>query len=132
MNNESINITEDNTVESSQMEKLPEETLSIYAGMNEVFKFTRVIINDMKQGEKITVRDLSDKVAAQIDNLPSGNITNLVQMFLKQCKDVSVEIGRGGGVFKGGKPKRVDIRPRCQTCNQVIRNDTQKHTSIVD
>jgi hypothetical protein len=102
----------------------------VYKGMDEVFEHTRKIIEGMDQGEKITVKDLADKVHSKVIEMPVGNVTNLVQMFVKRSKDVTVEIGRGGGVYKGGKPKRVDNRPRCPSCNQVVRSDHAKNKSI--
>jgi hypothetical protein len=100
--------------------------------MNEVFDHTRQIIDTMKQGEKIAIRDLVDKVAAKVDHMSGGNVMGLVQLFCKKSKEVSVEVGRGGGVFKGGKPKRVDNRPRCATCHQVVRSEVQKHKTDSD
>lgn len=113
-----------------QPARTEEAALAVYEGMNEVFNHTCHIIEKMQDGEKITVRDLVDKVAAEV-KMGIGNVHNLVQMFLKKRKDVTVEIGRGGGVYKGGKPKRVDNRPRCTSCNQVLRPDMkQKQASI--
>jgi hypothetical protein len=102
------------------------EETSLYKGMNAVFAQTRKIIDAMEHGGKMTVKDLSDRVQAEVSDMSIGNVANLVQMFLKKSKDVSVEIGRGGGVFKGGKPQRVDNRPRCATCHQVVRPDMHK------
>ncbi len=95
--------------------------LFVYGGMNEVFEHTRTIINGMQQGDKIGMGDLVDKVAAQVEMMSAGNVANLVRIWCKQSKDVSVEVGRGGGVYKGAKKKRVDQRKRCETCNQVLR-----------
>lgn len=116
-----------NDTEQLQTTMGSEDTSSVYSGMNEVFEHTKQIIDTMKQGDKIAIRDLADKVAAQVE-MPSGNVMSLVQLFCKRSKDVSVEVGRGGGVFKGGKPKRVDNRVRCKECNQVVR-ELQKNKS---
>ena len=112
--------------ENKSLNVVDEQSLSVYAGMNEVFEQTRQIIDTMKHGEKIAIRDLVDKVASKVD-MSGGNVMGLVQLFCKRSKEVSVEVGRGGGVFKGGKPKRVDTRPRCATCNQVVRSEMSKH-----
>jgi len=105
---------------------------SIYAGMNEVFKHTRQVIDEMQTGDKIGIRDLADKVSSQIElELSNANVMHLVQLFCKQSKEVTVEVGRGGGVYKGGKPKRIDNRPRCPSCNQVIRAELQKQKSEI-
>lgn len=119
-----INSQTENPSLTTQFE---EETLSVYAGMNEVFEQTRLIIDTMKDGEKIAIGDLVDQVASKVE-MSGGNVMGLVKLFCKRSKGlVSVEVGRGGGVFKGGKPKRIDNRPRCTTCNQVVRSESQKH-----
>lgn len=98
---------------------------SLYTGMNEVFAQTKSYIDTMKQGDKIGIRDLTDKVAAQV-SMPASKVMTLVQLFCKRSKEVSVEVGRSGGVFKGGKPQRLDARKRCETCHQVIRAPKEK------
>ncbi len=131
MNTENTENTENISANENQsLNVVGEETLSVYAGMNEVFEHTRQIIDTMKQGEKIGIRDLVDKVAAKVD-MSGGNVMGLVQLFCKRSKEVSVEVGRGGGVFKGSKPRRIDARPRCETCHQVVRGDLKKKTSDV-
>lgn len=122
----SNNITEHN--DASEITNI--DNSSIYTGMNEIFEHTRQIIDDMKQGEKISVADLVCKVASGV-KMTQSNVTNLVQMYLKQCKSITVEVGRGGGVYKGGKPKRIDTRPRCPSCNQVVRKEGHNHTSDI-
>lgn len=114
-------------MENSILEKKPE--LSIYSGMNEVFGLVQISISEMKNGEKITVRDLIDKISAQLPKMQAGNIANLVMMYVHSSKEVSVEVGRGGGIYKGGKPRRVDPRPRCPTCTQVL-NQKMKSSRV--
>jgi hypothetical protein len=77
--------TENSAVENNSQEIIGEETVSVYDGMNEVFNHTRQIIDTMKQGEKIAIRDLADKVAAQVE-MSSGNVMGLVQLFCKKSK----------------------------------------------
>lgn len=101
---------------------------SVYGGMNGVFEQTRAIIAEMQQGQRIGVKDLADKVHAKIDTMSNANVLNLVQMFCKQSKDVTVEVGRMGGIYKGGKIPRIDKRERCVTCNQVIRPNMKQMT----
>jgi hypothetical protein len=128
----SINIDGENS-NSTEKKSTTEPALAVYTGMTEVFEHTRRIISDMKQGEKIGMKDLIDKVSSQIATMSSSNVMNLVQMFCKQSKEVTVEVGRGGGVYKGGKLPRVDTRTRCPHCNQVVRMETKKSTeTIVD
>ena len=105
-----------------------EEASSVYSGMNQVFEHTKCIIDTMKQGERIGIRDLADKVAAKVE-MSNSNVMNLVQLFCKRSKEVTVEVGRCGGVFKGGKLKRTDQRKRCETCHQVIREAKEKQST---
>lgn len=99
-----------------------DKSASIYTGMNEVFIEIRKIFNNMQDGEKIAVKDLQYKVAANITGISSSNVKHLVQLYCKQAKDITVEVGRSGGIFKGGKKKRHTIKTRCKTCNQFIKN----------
>ena len=130
MNNELMSISETSVIDADQEESVSTDKVSVYKGMNEVFKYTQSIIDTMQQGEKIVAKDLAEKVYAKTDGIPMGNVASLVQMFTKRCKDVTVEIGRNGGIYKGGKVKRVDTRKRCDTCHQVIRSDSYKHATI--
>ncbi len=104
----------------------------IYVGMNDVFAHTRRIIADMQQGEKIGMQDLSEKVASNIKTLSYNSVHNLVQLFCKQSKEVTVEVGRNGGVYEGGKKQRIDHRERCITCKQVIKPSNKSVSSDTD
>lgn len=114
------NISQDN------IKTLQNTAPTTYIGTNAVVEQARCIIDELEHGKKITVKDLSEKIAAKTYGMSLGNVTNLVQMFLKDCKDITVEIGRNGGIYKGGKQKRVDNRPRCTQCNQVMRSELKK------
>lgn len=102
----------------------PEENSSIYVGMNEVFDKTRSIIDSLSHGERIKTQDLADKVISQV-KMPISNVMNLLRIFLKDCKDITIEVGRDGGIYKGGKVPRVDKRKRCESCGQVVRDFKQ-------
>lgn len=123
---ENIEISSNEQVTNNKLSDKSE--VSIYAGMNEIVGEANKIIQDMKQGERILTDDLTDKISSKL-KLPQSNVKNLVSLFLKQCKDVRIEIGRGGGIFKGGRPKRIDARPRCHTCGQVVRVNGKTHQS---
>lgn len=89
--------------------------------MDKVFSSAKNIIDELEDGEKIIIRDLVDKVV--FDTKLSNSIVNsYVDVFVHSYEAVKVEKGRGGGVFKGGRPKRVDNRPRCLSCYQVLRD----------
>lgn len=88
--------------------------------MNIVFEATKRILDKLEDGKKTTLKDLIDKVVAET-KVQVSIANGLVPMYAHSYTGVSVEKGRNGGVFKGGKPKRVDPRPRCPTCGQVDR-----------
>jgi uncharacterized protein YciI len=82
----------------------------------------------LQQYEKTTLKDLTDKVVADT-KLPYSNVMGLVSIYVHQDKSVSVERGRNGGIFMGGRKPHIDNRPRCSHCNQVVR---PKSTKIVE
>lgn len=102
-----------------------------YTGMNEVIKQTRIILNEMNEGEKIGVKELANKVNSKISGMSRSSVTSLVQMYCKTTQDVSIEVGRAGGIYKGGKKRRIDARPRCKECGQVVRDVTKVPDSIL-
>jgi hypothetical protein len=81
------------------------------------------ILDALDNGEKTTYGDLIDKVVAET-KIQVSVANGLVPMVVKEWSQLgngSVNKGRAGGIFKGGKPIRVDERKRCETCNQVLR-----------
>lgn len=81
------------------------------------------ILDALENGEKTTLKDLIDKVVAETSiqvSIANGLVPMVVHEWAKNGNG-SVEKGRNGGVFKGGKPVRVDPRPRCEACGQVDR-----------
>jgi hypothetical protein len=87
---------------------------------------------EFEPSKKTTIRDLIDKVCAAT-GAKSSVVAGLVPMYAHNNKKISVEVGRGGGVFWGGKPKKVDLRPRCNACNQVLRfNKLKPSEHLVD
>lgn len=94
------------------------ESLAIYTGMTRIIEEIRSIFQGMADGDRIAVDDLVAQIAHKVE-LPKNQIHNIVSMYLKECRDATVEGGRGGGVFKGGRPKKIDDRPRCPTCDRV-------------
>ena len=82
------------------------------------------IIDTMAMHSKITVRDLADKVSMQIPEMTHSQVMNLVSLCAHNSKSVCVELGRGGGIYKGGRAKKIDARTRCESCHQVVRAKT--------
>jgi hypothetical protein len=89
--------------------------------MNKVIEATKRQFADVSDGEKIVLKDLLDKVVAET-GVKAYKASGIINAYL-DSKDsgVEVEAGRNGGCYKGGKPKRVDSRPRCDSCHQVLR-----------
>jgi hypothetical protein len=73
-----------------------------------------------EEGKKITMKDLIDKVVFDT-KIKISTANGLVPELVRNYPGVKVEAGRSGGVYRGGKPVRVDRRERCETCNQVVR-----------
>ena len=111
-------------VEQKQISKVELDPISEYSGMTKVFEATKAVIDGMAQHERLTIEDLTDIVKAKVEDLNIGNVGSMVKLCIAQSKLVKVEPGRNGGVYKGGRKPRVDTRPRCKTCSQVLRNIT--------
>lgn len=108
---------------NEDFEKIEETPASAQRTMDSVKVSTYKILDALVQGEKTTLKDLIDKVVAET-NVQVSTANGLVPMVVHEWADNgngSVEKGRNGGVFKGGKPIRIDPRPRCPTCGQVDR-----------
>jgi len=89
---------------------------------------TTELINTMERGQHLSYKDFVDQIMTKFKKYPNsdqsittGYVTNFVHSFVKSSSEVTSEKGRKGGVYKGGKMARIDKRPRCHTCNQVLR-----------
>jgi hypothetical protein len=99
-----------------------------------IMEATNKLIDELEfePSKKTTIRDLIDKVCA-MTGAKSSVVSGLVPMYAHNNKKVSVEVGRSGGVYFGGKPKKIDMRPRCNTCNQVLRfNKLKPSEHLID
>lgn len=81
---------------------------------------THQILDGMENGSRMQVQDLIDKVIAKT-MVKISIATYLVPIFARDYPGVEVYRGRNGGVYKGGKKIRQDMRPRCGECGQVKR-----------
>lgn len=91
--------------------------------MDSVKKSVYKILDTLETNKKTTLKDLIDKVVSETNiqvSIANGLIPMIVHEWARNGNG-TVEKGRGGGVYKGGKQKRVDPRARCGTCNQVVR-----------
>lgn len=104
------------------------DSVSANDTMNSVKESVNKILDALEDGEKTTLKDLIDKVVAETKikvSIANGLVPMVVHEWASFGKG-SVEKGRNGGVFKGGKPVRVDPRPRCPECGQVDRRKLSK------
>jgi hypothetical protein len=97
-----------------------------------IFEATNRLIDALEHepSKKTTIRDLIDKVCAET-GAKASVVSGLVPMYVHSNKKISVEVGRNGGLLFGGKPKKTDTRPRCQTCNQVLRFNKLKPSEFL-
>ena len=85
------------------------------------------LLNALGENERTTVRDLIDKVVNRAGvrvSIANGLVPMLLQQWVAEGHG-RVERGRAGGVFKGEKKVRVDPRPRCNECHQVLRKTNE-------
>lgn len=101
------------------------------AAQDTVIRITDVVLSALDQledGKKTTLKELQALVADKT-GLKGSNIGPVISMIVKTHPDVSVELGRYGGIYRGHRvrpEKPVDTKPRCLHCNQVIRQKTGK------
>jgi len=101
------------------------------AAQDTVMRITEVVINaldKLNDGEKTTLKELQTLVADQT-GLKGSNIGPVISMIVRTHGDVSVELGRYGGIYRGKrvKPEKApDTKTRCNHCHQVIRQKTGK------
>src|SRR5271166_1343655 len=81
----------------------------------------RDILDKMEDGERTTLQDVIDKVAAST-KLKISSVGGIVKLYIAGSPDAYIKQGRTGGVIKGVERERIDMRPRCETCNQVWRD----------
>lgn len=115
------NIKLDTQSEDNKSDNLKSNDLTPTNDMvNIVFNSTKRYLDNLQDGERITFTDLIDKVVADT-KLKQTFVNGLATTFAHTYSAVTVEHGRGGGIYKGGKKKHIDKRERCETCSQVLR-----------
>lgn len=91
--------------------------------MSRVFGVAQRLLDTLKDGERTTLSDLTDKVVAET-KYKLSIVQGLIALFLDDWSAKGfgeVLPGRKNGIFKGKKPVRQDKRPRCEACGQVYR-----------
>jgi hypothetical protein len=92
--------------------------------MQKVFNAAKKKLDTIEKHDKILLHDLIDNVVAET-HIQTTITQGLIAMFLQDCirkGEGTMESGRNGGYFKGGKKPHVDNRPRCDLCKQVYRD----------
>jgi hypothetical protein len=92
--------------------------------MQKVFNAAKKKLDTIEKHDKILLHDLIDNVVAET-HIQTTITQGLIAMFLQDCirkGEGTMEAGRNGGYFKGGKKPHVDNRPRCDLCHQVYRD----------
>lgn len=110
---------------TTQPEEIKKQSVS--STMEIVKESVYRIIATVEHGEKITTGDLIDKVIAET-NVQTSVANGLVPMIVREWEQLgngTVNIGRNGGIYPGGKKIRVDPRVRCEACNQVVRQKSE-------
>lgn len=86
--------------------------------MQKVFSAAKKQLDGIEKHDKILLHDLIDRVVSET-HIQTTITQGLIAMFLQDCirkGEGTMEAGRGGGYFKGGKKPHVDNRPRCTGC----------------
>src|SRR5258708_14228887 len=109
-----------NEIKQSEATVIENTTETKEDAMQVIFDATKVLLDELKEGEKISLRDLTDKVVYATKK-PISIVNGLVSYYTHNgYVGVRVERGRTGGVIKGAKVQHIDRRARCTECTQVI------------
>jgi len=103
--------------------------------IDKVNNATKTLLEEIKEGERQTMRDVVDKVVA-ITGVPISQAAGLVNLYVHNYPGFRVEKGMKGGIYRGPKQLRVDKRERCGACGQVLRKSLKAEqtsgTDIID
>lgn len=99
--------------------------------MRKVVGATQFTIDNMSEGERISLKALTEKVADYL-NLSQAVCAPFVSMFVKTYDKCSMQKGRGGGIYKGKPVRKADLEPRCPHCNQKLRAKTANLKKVDD
>lgn len=89
--------------------------------MEQVFASANSFLSSLADNAKTTLEELCDKVTAET-KYPRGQVRQFIMLYIKSEEaGVTVERGRYGGIFKGGRKKKHEARPRCPHCNSLVK-----------
>lgn len=95
--------------------------------MSRVFSATQSQVDNLPQGHKVSIKQLTEKVADFLD-MPQAQVAQFVAMFIRSYDKCTVQKGRNGGIYRGAVPKKIDHEPRCAACGQKLRKVAEKST----
>lgn len=94
----------------------------------QVMKICYEIMNEKQTGDRIRLPELAEIVAAKT-NSTAKQVMPLINFFAQNADEMKVELGRNGGLYKGGsikkptsgKIKRISGSPITDSINGVIK-----------
>jgi len=101
-----------------------------HSAMQRVFDATRLYIEQLKNGERVQLRHLQEKVSVFL-GLPHFMIAPFVSAFVETYPGCTVQKGRGGGVYRGPQAAKPGCE-RCNGCGQKIRKKKTVSSSVQD
>jgi hypothetical protein len=96
---------------------------------NIVYASARKFLDLIQESQRITLRDLMDKVIADT-KVGVSIVQGLVPMYVRDLEGYKLYRGRRGGIYRGDRPQSVDKRERCDTCHQVLRTPKKSTLSM--
>lgn len=89
--------------------------------IQKVFDATETAINNLAVNERISLKSLTERVAAFL-GLPQSTVAAFVSMWVKEHKDICTsQKGRKGGIYRGKPLRKEDLEPHCPHCHQKLR-----------
>jgi hypothetical protein len=82
-------------------------------------------INNLNDHERITIRNMADLITAET-GIPNSKVIVAIPTLIESVDGAVIEAGRNGGIYKNGRAKIVDGRPRCESCHQVLIKKSMK------
>lgn len=83
---------------------------------------TQEIVDEMKQGDHYKFSNLCKKISDELGFLQE-DVSAIVQFFVQNSSDVKSEVGRNGGVYKGGRlptsKKKTSITTGSKLVNEI-------------
>ncbi len=90
-----------------------------------IFQATETILEDLEKVERLTLKDVSTRIAAQT-GLNAATISPVVQMYVKGRHDLVLRKGRNGGIRKAvvemAKQQAVESGKAIEIVSETVEN----------